>query len=79
VSDKYEYHLPLERQRRKMEAAGLDVDVKTLYTLCSSVAEHMGEVIKGIRDDILNDFCAVHIDESPWLIISKSIADKCGR
>lgn len=35
ATDKYEYHLPLERQRRKMEAQGLDVDVKTLYGLCT--------------------------------------------
>jgi len=70
VSDKYEYHLPLERQRRKMEAAGLDVDVKTLYTLCSSTAEQMEAVVARIKREILNDFCAVHIDESPWLIIS---------
>lgn len=33
VSDKYEFHLPLERQRRKMEGAGLAVDVKTLFSL----------------------------------------------
>jgi transposase len=69
VSDKYEYHLPLERQRRKMEEAGLQVEVKTLYNLCLSVAEHMEEVNQRIRLDIMNDFCAVHIDESPWLII----------
>jgi len=69
ASDKYEYHLPLERQRRKMEEAGLQVEVKTLYNLCQSVAEHMEEVNKRIRLDIMNDFCAVHIDESPWLII----------
>lgn len=29
----------------------------------------MEEVNKRIRLDIMNDFCAVHIDESPWLII----------
>jgi transposase len=71
VSDKYEYHLPLERQRRKMEAAGLEIDVKTLYSLCQSVSEHMGGVIKNIRQDIMEDFCALHIDESPWLITSE--------
>jgi hypothetical protein len=71
VSDKYEYHLPLERQRRKMEAQGLDVDVKTLYSLCQSVSDHMEEVVSGIREDILGDFCAAHLDESPWLIISE--------
>ncbi|MBU6375843.1 MAG: IS66 family transposase [Bdellovibrionales bacterium] len=71
VSDKYEFHMPLERQRRKMQGAGLKVDVKTLYNLCQTVAEHMETVVPRIRQDIMNDFCAVHIDESPWLIISQ--------
>jgi transposase len=71
VSDKYEYHLPLERQRRKMEACGLEIDVKTLYTLCQSTSEHMEALALRIKQEILNDFCAVHVDESPWLIISE--------
>lgn len=66
--DKYEYHLPLERQRRKMEAQGLDIDTKTLYGLCEAVAEHCGTVSDRIRRDILADFCAAHVDESPWPI-----------
>ena len=71
VSDKYEYHLPLERQRRKMEAAGLDIDVKTLYSLCQSTSEHMEALALRIKQEIMNNFCAVHVDESPWLIISE--------
>lgn len=30
VIDKYNLHMPLEGQRRQMEAAGLQIDVKTL-------------------------------------------------
>ena len=33
------------------------------------VAEHMESVTELVRRDIMNDFCAVHVDESPWLII----------
>jgi transposase len=69
--DKYEYHLPLERQRRKMEAQGLDVDTKTLYGLCEAVAEHCSGVRERIRKDILADFCAAHVDESPWPIVGQ--------
>src|SRR6185437_3762512 len=70
VSDKCEFHLPLERQRRKMEGAGLDIDVETLFALCRDVAEHCEKgVIGQIRDDILQDFCATHLDESPWPIL----------
>ena len=66
--DKYEYHLPLERQRRKMEAQGLDIDIKTLYGFCEALAEHCEVVSDRIRRDILEDFCAAHVDESPWPI-----------
>lgn len=52
-----------------MEAAGLDVDVKTLYT--QSVSEHMTDATKDIRHDIMDDFCALSIDESTWLITSE--------
>jgi transposase len=69
VSDKYQYHLPLERQRRKMEEAGLQVEVKTLYGLCEAVAEHCNEVLPRIKKEIQNDYCAVHLDESPWRIL----------
>jgi transposase len=70
--DKYEFHLPLERQRRKMEAQGLEIDTKTLYGLCEAVAEHCSAVLPRIRQNILDDFCAAHIDESPWPIIGES-------
>lgn len=70
VLDKYEMHLPLERQRRKMEAAGLAVDVKTLYDLCFGVAEHCHAILPGIRHEIKNDYASVHLDETPWRILS---------
>ena len=67
--DKYEYHLPLERQRRQMEALGLNVEVKTLYGLCEAVSEHCAAILPKIKQEIMNDFCAVHVDESPWRIL----------
>lgn len=69
VINKYGFHMPLERQRRQMEEAGLDIDVKTLYGLCEAVAEHCKAVEEQIRQDVLSDFCAVHVDESPWPIL----------
>jgi transposase len=70
ASDKYEYHLPLERQRRKMEAAGLAIDVKTLYSMCEAVAEHCHAILPAIRHEIKTDYAAVHLDETPWRILS---------
>ena len=85
VTDKYEYHIPLERQRRKMEAQGLNVDTKTLYGLCEAVAAHCHSIGERIRQDIFKDFCAVHIDESPWPIQGQesqgymwAISNRCG-
>lgn len=72
ASDKYEYHLPLERQRRKMSESGLDVEVKTLYNLCETVAEHCTLILDKIKSEIQSDFCAVHMDESPWKILGTS-------
>ena len=70
VADKYESHLPLERQRRRMAASGLEMSVKTLYGLVRQVAEHCdAAVIPKIRRDILSDFCAAHLDESTWPIL----------
>lgn len=67
--DKYLYHMPLERQRRKMEAQGLAVNVKTLYGLCEAVAEHCNVIIPRIKAEILADFTAAHLDETPWHIM----------
>ena len=67
VVDKYDMHLPLERQRRQMESQGLSIDVKTLYGLCAKVAEICEKhVLPKIRNDILEEFAAVHVDETPW-------------
>lgn len=66
--DKYGFHIPLERQRRKMEEVGVEIDVKTLYGLCEAVSEHCRSIEERIRQDIFQDFCAVHVDESPWPI-----------
>ena len=68
--DKYEHHLPLERQRRKMEAAGLTIDVKTLYSMCEAVAEHCHAILPGIQNEIKTDYAAVCLDETPWRILS---------
>ena len=69
VLDKYLYHLPLERQRRKFEASGFKVDVKTLYGLCEALSGHCLKVTDKIRKEILSDFTAIHLDETPWRLV----------
>lgn len=70
VSDKYEYHLPLERQTRQMESAGLKVGTKTLYNLCQTTAVHMETVAGLILKGILSANLGVNCDETPWPIMS---------
>lgn len=72
VRDKYEYHLPLERQTRAMEALRLKgVGTKTLYNLCEAVSVHLEPVVEAIRKDILSSDLCVHMDETPWPIQGK--------
>jgi transposase len=62
--DKFEDHLPLERQRKQMKRAGVNVEVKTLYGL----TEHLYNRIRPLEDLILEDVLSekwTHIDESP--------------
>lgn len=62
--DKFEDHLPLERQRKQMKRAGVNVEVKTLYGL----TEHLYNRLRPLEDLILGDVLSekwTHIDESP--------------
>lgn len=70
--DKYLMHLPLERQRRAMQAQGLGgVSVKTLWNLCWAVGEHLRPVTEKIRQEILGENLCVHADETPWPVQGK--------
>ena len=62
--DKYQYHLPLERQKDKMKNAGVNVSVKTLFSL----TEHLYNLLYPLnemnrQDVLLGDY--VCVDESP--------------
>jgi transposase len=72
VRDKYEYHLPLERQTRAMEALGLkNMGTKTLYNLCQAVSVHLDPVVEAIQKDILSSNLCVHLDETPWPVFGQ--------
>jgi transposase len=69
--DKFEYHLPLERQRIRMERVGLTVSVKTLYSITDHLYSLVYELNEMNRLDILNgDY--ICIDESPIPFFNKS-------
>ena len=64
VADKFEDHLPLERQRKQMKRAGVNVEAKTLYGLTEHLYHRLYPLNQMILDDVLNNKW-VHIDESP--------------
>jgi len=68
VASKYLYHLPFERIRRQMEAAGLTIAVKTLYSLCFFVHCYLENIAAKIKEEILTCGLALHIDETRWPI-----------
>ncbi|PIQ62243.1 MAG: hypothetical protein COW00_01935, partial [Bdellovibrio sp. CG12_big_fil_rev_8_21_14_0_65_39_13] len=76
VADKYLYHCPLQRQVKQMEALGLrGVHAKTLWNLSSTVAVYLESLSKKIREEILSQSVATHVDESPWPILNKEDSD----
>jgi len=62
--DKFEHHLPLERQRIKMENSGLKVSVKTLFSITEHLYNLLFELHELNRQDIIEGTYAC-IDESP--------------
>ena len=62
--DKFEDHLPLERQRNQMRRAGLNLEVKTLYGLTEHLYHRLYDLNEMIRQDVLEEKW-IHIDESP--------------
>lgn len=62
--DKFEDHLPLERQRKQMKRAGINVDVKTLYGQTEHLYNLLFPLNEIIRKEVLSEKW-LHIDESP--------------
>jgi len=64
VGDKFEDHIPLERQRKQMHRVGLNVEVKTLFGLTEHLYRRISSLNELIRKDVLSEKW-IHIDESP--------------
>ncbi|MBI2519584.1 MAG: IS66 family transposase [Bdellovibrio sp.] len=62
--DKFQYHLPLERQRIKMKNAGLEVSVKTLFSLTGHLYQLLLPLEELNKQDIFTGEYAC-MDESP--------------
>ncbi len=75
VTKKYLYHLPLERIRRQIASAGLDIACKTLYSLCFFVHCYLEDIAQRIRLEILGCGLSLHLDETTWPINNKKQSD----
>ena len=72
ASDKYIYHLPLERQTRKMESLGLSgMRTSTLSRFCQLAARSLEPVREEILSELKRSDLALHLDETPWKIQNK--------
>jgi hypothetical protein len=73
AADKYVYHLPLERQTRKMESLGLKgMRTSTLSRLCALAAASLEPVQKKVLEELKSSDLALHLDETPWKIQNKN-------
>lgn len=68
VDDKFNRHLPLERQVTAMAESGLKVCSKTLYSLTEHLHNKLSPVVKKIREEILSQ-PTVCIDETPMKLL----------
>lgn len=78
VCDKYQWHLPLNRQIDLMAQKGLTgITAKTLYGLAAALSEHArrASIPEKIRQDIFGAPLAVHADETTWPILSDHDSD----
>lgn len=76
--DKFQYHVPLNRQVEQMERRGLTgITAKTLYGLTAALSDHVRKsgVLEKIRKDIFEAPLAVHADETPWPILDEHDSD----
>lgn len=71
VCDKFEFHIPLERQRVKMKNAGLNVSVKTLFSLTEHLYNLLSPLNKMNRKDIIEGKYTC-LDESPICFFNKN-------
>jgi transposase len=76
--DKFQYHVPLNRQIDQMKKKGLfGITSKTLFKLTELLYERTqkASVVEKIRSDILSVPLAVHADETGWSILNGRDSD----
>ncbi len=69
AADKYQHHIPLNRQTQQMAQHGINVEAKTLFRLTEHLHERLLLIPSMIRNEVLSR-PSVGIDEAPMRILS---------
>jgi transposase len=73
--DKYENHLPLERQRKAMGGQGLVVNTQTLWDQIDALARKLAPASERLREQGLRDL-VLGFDETRWEVLTKGSASR---
>jgi transposase len=73
--EKYCFHAPLERQARKMDGEGLDVDSQTLWDQLQKLASKLQPAYELLLQDAIRQ-AVVGFDETRWELLTKGSASK---
>ena len=66
---KYSFHMPLERQARRMLSEGLRITRQTLWDQLYPLAALLTPSYQELRKKVLEPF-VVHMDETPWKLLT---------
>ena len=73
--DKYQHHMPLDRQRRVMQQQGLTIDTQTLWNQLYALYEHLEPDHQALLDRIL-DKPQIGADETWWRLMDGKSSKK---
>jgi len=71
AEDKYLDHMPLERQVRTMERAGLIIDSQTLWDQIEKLAQHLQPTYEALCEEALKAG-VIYADETRWQMMMKN-------
>ncbi len=71
VLQKYDFHMPLERQARKMASEGLHITPQTLWDQLWALAQRLQPAYHALRPQVLSAY-VVHMDETPWKLLTQA-------
>jgi len=75
ANEKYNHHMPLDRQARKMGGEGLEVDSQTLWDQVLALARKLEPAYDALLQDAIRQ-AVLGFDETRWEVLTKGSASK---